>query len=112
MDFISLRRGNKYIVNNTREVEHKYTRLSFKVTNYHGNNKSRKLKEYILPATMHIWAAGKCTDNVEKSIKKAKQLALCMVHSIPYRNILNLMIARLLMVLVKWINSFPFKTDI
>ena len=85
-------RGKKEIVNRKMESQQNYTRHSFQVADYHDDKKSRKLQEYILPDTINIREAGKCTDKAERSIQTVKQQMILMVQSTPYIRMPKLMI--------------------
>ena len=51
-------RSKAQILLSLRKVQTKYHRCGFNITDYHGDNKFQKVEEDLLPATLHIRAAG------------------------------------------------------
>ena len=51
-------RSKGQILNGTRKVQTKYHHRGFNIMDYHGDNEFNKVEEELLPATLHIRAAG------------------------------------------------------
>ena len=89
------------------KVQTKYNRRGFNITDYHRDNKFAKIEDELLPATLHIQAAGQHTEKAERSIRTVKERTRSMVHSTPYRHMPKLMIRNLMEASTTFLNYFP-----
>ena len=105
-------RSKAQILTILQKVQTKYYRCRFNITDYHGDNEFQKVEEELLPATLHIKAAGQHTEKTERSIRTIKERTRSMVHSTPYRRMPKLMIRALMEGSTSFLNYFPAEQGI
>ena len=105
-------RSKAQILLSLKKVQTKYHHRGFNITDYHTDNKFSKIKEELLPATLHIRAAGQHTEKAERSIHTVKEQTRSMVHSTPYRWMPKLMIRMLMEGSTTFLNYLPAEEGI
>ena len=74
-------RSKGQILLSLKKVQTKYHCRGFNITDYHADNEFSKIKEDLLPATLHIRATGQHTEKAERSICTVKERTRSMGHS-------------------------------
>ena len=105
-------RSRAQILTCIKKVQTKYYRRGFNITDYHGDNEFAKIEDDLLPATLHVRAAGQHTEKAERSIRTLKERTRSMVHSTPYRRMPKLMINMLMEGATTFLNYFPAEQGI
>ena len=105
-------RGRLQILRKLAEVQHKYHRRGFNITDYHADNEFDKIADDLLPATTHIRAALQHTERAERSIRTLKERVRSMVYSTPYRRMPRIMIKKMVQGANDYLNYIPSENAI
>ena len=105
-------RGRLQILRKLAEVQHKYHRRGFNITDYHADNEFDKIADDLLPATTHIRAALQHTERAERSIRTLKERVRSMVYSTPYRRMPRIMIKKMVQGANDYLNYIPSENGI
>jgi hypothetical protein len=86
----------------------------FQITNFHGDNEFdlQLLRDFIRPASLHIYGRNEHVGVVEWSIRTIKECCRCMCNAVPFKRYTKLMTKHLVDTAVYWLNSFPSENSV
>ena len=96
------------IIHILRKILKIYSSRGFIISNIFGDNELDfdDINSTILPATMHICAAGDHVPKIERPILTIKERGRTICHSLPFTSFPKIMTKSLARVITQWMNAF------